>query len=100
MGTQNRHARMPLPPATVAPRPYPILWDTRARSLAAERRGYRDLLADASGAELTRALDALRPSVSVSYLALVTYRAALHEAVVTRHWTVEWSALDNRHHIY
>jgi len=100
MGTQNRHARMPLPPAKVAPRPYPMIWDTRARMLALDARKTRELLGQVTGAQLTTVLDTLRPNVASAYRLTVMYRAALHEAVVSRHWTVEWSDLDNRHHIY
>ena len=99
MGIQNRYARMPLPPATIAPRDIP-LWDTRAQMMAADRRKYRADMEHISGAMLTRVLDTLRPLTATSRDAVTYYRQALHEAVVGRHWTVEWSALDNRHKIY
>jgi hypothetical protein len=100
MGTQNRAARMPARPATVAPRPYPILWDTRAHMMALDARKTRELFGEISGGDLIRVLDAFRPHVAETYINLRNYRAALHEAVVMRHWTVEWSESDNRHKIY
>lgn len=100
MGTQNRAARMPVRPANVAPRPYPILWDTRAHVIANDARKTRELFGQISGADLTRALDVFRRHVADTYFNTRNYRSALHEAVVTRHWTVEWSETDNRHKIY
>ena len=99
MGTQNRHARMPLPPEHVAARPYPILWDTRAKVIADGRRKMRDLIATLSGADLSRVLDEMRRHVADNYTALVMYRAALNEAVISRHWTVSYSALTGTHEI-
>lgn len=99
MGTQNRHARMPLSPEHVAARPYPILWDTRAKVMANDRRKMRDVIAALSGADLTRVLDEVRRHVADNYIALVVYRAALNEAVISRHWTVSYSALTGTHEI-
>lgn len=99
MGTQNKYARYPLPPATVPARPYPILWDARRKTLAVDCRESRELFGKVGGANLVHALDSLRPAAATNYRALRLYRAALHEAVVSRHWTVEWSALTNTHTI-
>ncbi len=101
MGVQNRYARAPLMPEHVASRHgfVGIIWDTRARMIAHDRRRLREAIMGASGAELLRVLDTLRPEVPVSYLAAVAYRAAVNEAVVGRHWTVQFSALDNHHHV-
>ena len=98
MGTQNRHARMPVSPEHVAARPYPILWDM-AKYTAFGRRKMRDLIATLSGADLTRVLDDMRRHVADDYTALVMYRAALNEAVISRHWTVSYSALTGTHEI-
>lgn len=98
MGTQNKYARMPIPPEHVAKHDVP-LWDTRASMLANDFRKTRELFGQISGADLVKVLDTMRPNVENNYHAAVYYRAALHEAVVVRHWTVEWSALTNSHTI-
>lgn len=104
MGTQNRHARMPLPLPDVPKHDIP-LWDTRASMAAHERRTVRDQYSKLSGADLTTILDGIRAAYSdrLSYSAIaayrlaVLYRSALNEAVVARHWTLEWSDLTNTH---
>jgi hypothetical protein len=100
MGSQGKYSRMPLPPAVVAARPH---WNTShpdSRAIEASiRRVNRQQFADMSGGDLARYLDRIRKP-RMRYSRLVDYRAALHEAVVVRHWTVTYSSLDNRHHIY
>lgn len=104
MGTQRKHERMPLPLANVPKHDIP-LWDTRASVAANERRTVRDAYSKLSGADLTKVLDSMRVAYSdrlsysdiAAYRLAVLYRAALNEAVVARHWTVEWSDLTNTH---
>ena len=102
MGTQNRHARMPLTLPDVPKHDIP-LWDTRASMLAHEARNTREILTALSGAQLTEYLDHMRVNYALHtediarYRVARLYRAGLHEAVVARHWTVEWSDLTNRH---
>lgn len=96
MGTQNKHARMPIPPEHVAKHDIP-LWDTRASVMADGYRKSREVFREATGAQLVRVLDHMRPNMANHYPAAVYYRQALHEAVVVRHWTVQWSALTNSH---
>jgi hypothetical protein len=104
MGTQNKWERMPLPPANIPPHVVP-LWRERAKIMAADYRRARDIAGNLTGSQLTDALNVLRlefdrlKSPGNRYRALVFYRMALHEAVVSRHWTVTWSALTNQHEI-
>jgi hypothetical protein len=105
MGTQNRWERMPLPPANIPPHVVPM-WRHRGRMLAKDYKHARNMFRAMSGANLTLALNALRMNVDVlqtspagRYRSLVMYRSALNEAVISRHWTVTWSALTNQHEI-
>lgn len=103
MGTQNKYARMPLMPANVATRPeFARRWSPSGRKVEAKiRRDERNSLSAMSATQLVDYLDLTRAYPGQMYYStLVGYRAALHEAVVIRHWTVEYSALDNSHHIY
>ena len=83
----------------------PSQW-TRARMIALKRRQARELYRAISGTNLAGVLDNTRRQVENTRLsdtgrrrALALYRSALNEAVVSRHWTVEWSALTNTHTI-
>ena len=104
MGTQNKWERMPLPPQNIPPHVVPM-WKTRATMLAIDYRNTRELFRKATGSQLIDVLNALRLQVdrlassAARYRSLVMYRSALNEAVVTRHWTVTWSALTNQHEI-
>jgi hypothetical protein len=105
MGSQNRWGRMPLPPQNIPPHVVPM-WDTRAKMLALDYRESRALFRKITGSQLIEALNAfrlqvdiLRKSPAARYRSLVLYRSALNEAVISRHWTVTWSALTNQHEI-
>lgn len=105
MGIQNRHARMPLTLPNVPKHDIP-LWDTRASMLAHEARVTREMLSQLSGVQLTEYLDHMRINYPhhtediARYRIARLYRAGVHEAVVSRHWTVEWSDLTNSHKIF
>jgi hypothetical protein len=105
MGTQNKWERMPLPPKDIPPHVVPM-WRDRGRMLAKDYRHVREMFREMTGGNLALTLNALRMnadnlsnSPAARYRFLVMYRSALNEAVVSRHWTVIWSALTNQHEI-